>query len=211
MRHNCKAAREQLWDLDNGIDLAGCEECQLELRRLRALSAGLRHLPVQQAPPLPSTRLLVLASHAKQGPAPGRLSGLLTRLRLAVDNVLRPLAVPAAGGLMASVLCFTTIVDTLAFPPMLAGADMPVALFTEVKLTDASPFGCNGTDVVVQLTVDSHGRVTDYTLPRGKATAAQMQEIGNLVLYSTFTPATSFGQRVSSKVLVDIHHMNVRD
>ena len=38
----------------------------------------------------------------------------------------------------------------------------------------------------------------------------QMHDIGNLVLYSTFKPATSFGQRVSGKILVGIHHIDVR-
>jgi hypothetical protein len=38
-----------------------------------------------------------------------------------------------------------------------------------------------------------------------------MREIGNLVLYSTFIPATAFGQRVSGKILVGINHINVRD
>jgi hypothetical protein len=88
---------------------------------------------------------------------------------------------------------------------------MPVGLFTEVSMDEPSPFAStNGQDVVVQLTVDESGHVTDYTLPRGKASPEQMQEIGNLVLYTTFTPATSFGQRISSRVLVDIHHVNVR-
>ena len=35
----------------------------------------------------------------------------------------------------------------------------------------------------------------------------QMHDIGNLVLYSTFRPATAFGQRVSGKILVGIHHI----
>jgi len=221
MSHECKSVQPWLWEFAvSGADasedcrlsqhISVCEDCQLESRRMRALSAGLRHLPVKQAPPLPATRLLVLASHAKQGKVPHPLRTLLNRIGQTLDHIWRPLAVPAAGGIMASMLCFTTIVDQLAFRPELLGADIPVGLFTEVKLSDASPFTCNGTDVVVQLTVDSHGRVTDFTVPRGKASAAEIQEIGNLVLYSTFTPATSFGQKISSKVLVDIHHVNVR-
>ncbi len=37
-----------------------------------------------------------------------------------------------------------------------------------------------------------------------------MREIGNLVLYSSFTPATAFGQPVTGKILVNILHINIR-
>lgn len=222
MSHECGTVRPWLWDFAvSGADesegcaltshVAECADCQMEERRIRSLSAGLRQLPVKTTPPLSATRLLVLASHVKQGDTPGRFDRLRTRLRLTLDNIWKPLAVPAAGGIMASLLCFTTIVDTLTFrPELLLGADMPVGLFSAVTLTEPSPFGCMGEDVTVQLTVDSHGRVTDFTIPRGKASPEQMQEIGNLVLYSTFTPAMSFGQKISSRILVDIHHVNVR-
>jgi hypothetical protein len=173
-------------------------------------TSGLRNLPIRKVPELAAMRLQVLASHRKHGRLPSRTGQWWARVRMAFDNLLKPLAVPAAGGIMASMLCFGTIVDTLQYRPDLL-PDIPVGLFTDVVMTDPSPFACNnGQDVVVQLTVDESGRVTDYTLPRGKASPEQMQEIGNLVLYTTFTPATSFGQRISSRILVDIHHVNVR-
>jgi hypothetical protein len=214
----CKSIQSLLWDSpdlkDDGraavaAHLAECGECELERRRIRALSAGLHNLPVKHVPALATTRLQVLASYRVQGRLPGRFQQFRSRALLAFDNLLRPLAVPAAGGLMASFLCFSVIVDTLQYRPDL-GLDIPVGLFTQVTMDEPSPFGCLGDDVRVQLTVDASGKVIDFTLPRGGASPDQMQDIGNLVLYSTFKPATSFGQRVSAKILVDIHHMNVR-
>ena len=38
----------------------------------------------------------------------------------------------------------------------------------------------------------------------------EMKEIGNMVIFSTFTPATSFGQKVSGKILVGSRHINIR-
>jgi hypothetical protein len=47
-------------------------------------------------------------------------------------------------------------------------------------------------------------------VPQGNATPDELNQIGNLVLYSKFIPAQAFGQRVSSKVLVAIQHVNIK-
>ena len=209
----CKSVEHALWETPLSEEviahLIDCGDCDMQRRQIRSLSAAMRNLPTVKVPELAAMKLQVLASHRRKGQLPTAISQWWSRMRLAFDNLLKPLAVPAAGGIMASFLCFGVIVDTLQYRPDWRD-DIPVGLFTQVTMDDPSPFGCLGQDVIVQLTVDENGRVTDYVLPRGGASPGQMQEIGNLVLYTTFTPATSFGQRISSKILVDIHHMNVR-
>jgi hypothetical protein len=79
-----------------------------------------------------------------------------------------------------------------------------------VTMDDVSPFSVGGKDVLVQLTVDRNGLVSDFELPQGTASPEELKEIGNLVLYSSFTPATAFGQPVTGKRLVLINHINVR-
>jgi hypothetical protein len=64
--------------------------------------------------------------------------------------------------------------------------------------------------VIVQLTIDKNGVVSDFEVPQGSDSPEEMREIGNLVLYSSFVPATAFGQRVTGKILVNIHHINIR-
>jgi hypothetical protein len=210
---SCRSVQGSLWETPLSEDviahLNGCGECETQRRQIRALSAGMRNLPTRKVPELATLKLRVLASHRVQGRLPSAFSRWCSRMKLAFDNLLKPLAVPAMGGIMASFLCFGVIVDTLQYRPDWR-PDVPVGLFTEVAWDEPSPFGCQGQDVIVQLTVDESGRVTDYTLPPGTASPAEMQEIGNLVLYATFTPATYFGQRVSSRVMVLVHHVNVR-
>jgi hypothetical protein len=117
--------------------------------------------------------------------------------------------VPAAGGMLASFLCFGVIVDTLQYHPEWQN-DIPVGLYTQVAIDDVSPFSVNGKDVMVQLTIDKDGSVSGFEVPQGTATEDEMREIGNLVLYSSFTPATAFGQPVTGKILVNILHINIR-
>ncbi len=53
----------------------------------------------------------------------------LTRARLIVHDLMKPLAVPAAGGLLSSILFFTMLVNTFALE-MPAEDDIPLGVFT---------------------------------------------------------------------------------
>jgi len=225
---NCKSVQALLWDegasvagaghqlgyLNVEAHLNGCRECNREHADIKALRTGLRNLPRKTISPLLATRLRVIASRELSRQrlrrnVRARLTDFGSRLKLAFDNLLRPLAVPAAGGILASFFCFSVIVDTLHVHPDWRN-DIPVGLYTEVTMAESSPFSFAGNDIIVQLTVDEKGNVTDYAVPDPRASAEDIREIGNLVLYTTFTPAVSFGQKVSSKILVSLHHIDVR-
>jgi len=222
---NCNSVRSTLWDYAAGTlgesdsllvaaHLRECRQCDLHRAEVRSLRTGLKGLPEKSVSPLLRTRLRVTASrersrHALRRNLAARMAELRSRARLVFDNLLRPVAVPAAGGMLASFLCFGVIVDTLHIHPVW-DYDIPVGLFTQVTIDDVSPFSVNGMDVVVQLTVDRNGAVSDFEVPQGTATPEELKEIGNLVLYSSFTPATAFGQPVTGKILVTINHINIR-
>ncbi len=194
--------------------LNDCQECSLHVREVRSLRSGLRHLPQVQVPSILTTRLLIAASRDRSRRLARRdfsawLRFRKSRARLFFDNLLKPFAVPAAGGILTSFLCFGMLIDTLHVTPHWDD-EIPLGMFTEVKIDELSPFSCGSRDVMVQLTVDAQGNVTDYAVPSATASAEEKQEIGNLVLYSTFTPATRFGQAVSSKRLLFISHMSVK-
>jgi hypothetical protein len=222
---NCKEVRSALWDYTtdalNGTGgdtiaahIGDCRECGLHRAEVRSLRTGLRSLPELSVTPLLRTRLRVIASRERSRQAlrrnlAARIADLRSRAKLVFDNMLRPIAVPAAGGMLASFLCFGAIVDTLQYHPEWSN-DIPVGLYTQVAIDDVSPFSVNGNDVMVELTIDKDGVVTDFEVPQGTSSPEELREIGNLVLYSSFSPATAFGQRVTGKILVDIHHITIR-
>jgi len=222
---SCKSVRNALWDFAAGTlgesdrlmvaaHLGECRECNLHRAEVRSLRTGLKSLPEKSVSPLLRTRLRVIASRERSRQAlcrnlAARMAELRSSAKLMFDNLLRPVAVPAAGGMLASFLCFAAIVDTLHYHPEWQN-DIPVGLYTQVAIDDISPFSVNGKDVMVQLTIDQNGAVSGFELPQGTASADEMREIGNLVLYSSFSPATAFGQRVTGKILVNILHINVR-
>jgi hypothetical protein len=222
----CKAVRQSLWDYTSGTvaddermniecHLSECHECVLHRGEVRSLRSGLRHLPPVNVPDLLNTRLRVLASRDRSRRLVRRdfdtwIADQKSRARLFFDNLLRPFAVPAAGGILASCLCFGMIVDTLHAGPVWDN-DIPIGITTEIAINELSPFSCGGKDVMVQLSVDSEGNVTDFELqPAARASAEELHEIGNLVLYSTFSPAVRAGRRVASKRLFFIQHSSVK-
>ena len=172
---------------------------------------ALLDLPVEPPPADVSARLRVMASRERQR----RLNRnqwrfpWVDRLSMAFSHLLRPLAVPAAGGVLSSVLLFGALVDTLNVRQYL-NQDIPLGIYTQATVENLSPFAGNGTDVIVEVTIDRDGRVADYSLPNGHVSHDQLLQIGNLILFSTFTPATAYGQPVSGKILVALRHINVR-
>lgn len=226
MNLDCKLVRRSMWDLAAGKlpeeersalveHVVACPDCALHQLEAKSLRTGLSQLPVRQVPDLLRTRLRVLASREHQRSElrrdwKGRLKESSWRVVQLFDNLLKPFAVPAAGGLLASFLCFGIIVNNLHVSPDLEN-DIPVGLYTEVMIDELTPFGFHGHDVMLQLTVDSDGKVTDFEVMQAEASSlAEVRDIGNLVMFSTFTPATRFGQRVSSKRLFAIRHLSAR-
>jgi len=226
----CRNARKSMWDFVAGslvaseltdaergsvaMHMEACRECTLHRLEVQSLRTGLRHLPQVRVSGLLNAQLRVLASKERWRNEThrdwrSRFEEARWRVGLFVDNLLKPFAVPAAGGLLASFFCFFIIVDTLHITPSLEN-DVPVGLYTEVMIDELSPFGFHGRDVMVQLTVDAEGKVTDFEVLQAEvASLEEVRDIGNLVLFSTFTPATRFGQRVSSKRLFAIRHISV--
>jgi hypothetical protein len=153
-------------------------------------------------------KLRVIASHERARRV--NRFGWLTRLRMEINDLFKPLAVPVAGGLLSSVLLFTALVDTLNVQLAMTQRDIPLGVYTQVSVGDLSPFGGNGEDLMVEVTIDSSGRISDFSIPNGRLSQEQLRQVGNLILYSTFTPATAYGRPVSGKILVALHHINVK-
>lgn len=222
---SCKSVRPCLWDYSAKVIAEGeraaidahledCHDCDRYLTDISSMRTGFRHLPVQAVPPMLHTKLQVLASRDRSrrllrlNPA-AWLHDKLDRVLLSFDRFLRPYAVPATGGLLASCFCFSLIAHTLELRPYLIGEDIPIGLYTELTIENVSPFSFSGKDVTMEVTVDANGSVTNYApMPGNNPTREEMEEIGGWLLYSTFSPAMRSGKPVASKRLFAVRHMN---
>ena len=64
-------------------------------------------------------------------------------------------------------------------------------LYTQVAIVNPSPFGFNGQDVTVEVTIDENGVVSDYSVPGGKLSKDEMRDVANFLLFTSFKAATA--------------------
>lgn len=178
------------------------------------LQAELRGLPVRTPPARLITQLQVLASreHMRRI-SRGSLTGLvrfwIAELELFFDNLMRPLALPFAGGLLSALFLFTMLAPGLQFAPQTSNDVLLKGIFGQSQATfDAPPFAFSEDHTMVLVSLDKDGTVTDYsTIP--DSVNAKRNDIANMILFTKFQPATVFGMPVASKVLVSFRRINV--
>lgn len=186
--------------------LADCADCQQHQRELRFVSLVLRETTPMRPPVDLTYRLRVIASHERARMIAG--TSWISSLRFRLNQILRPLFVPAAGGFFASLLAFAILVPNFTVHANTAN-DVQVPLYNKASIENPSPFAFNGQDVMVELTIDENGAVSDYTIPGGTLTKDEMRAVGNFLLFTSFKAATAFGQPVASKMLLNIHPSHI--
>jgi hypothetical protein len=183
--------------------LESCQECAALHGRTSQVRESLRSLPVALAPKKLVIDLQVLASkELVRSRHMGSLSGLrhfwAERARLVIDNLMRPLAVPFAGGLTSALFLFGMLVPYLGLLRDPAN-DKPTALYTEASVESVADFGSrNSDDTLLEVQIDGQGRMVDYSVLQGQMTS----DVGNFLLFTTYTPATLFLQPASSRIVI---------
>jgi hypothetical protein len=87
--------------------------------------------------------------------------------------------------------------------------DRPTPLFTEASVDSVADFGArskSGDDTLIEVQIDGQGRMVDYNVPEGQMTS----EIGNILLFTTFTPATKFLQPTTGKLVIRVSRIVVK-
>jgi len=167
-------------DLPPRMELAG-----LDLNSDEGLGQALASLPVRSAPPGLTTSLRVIASRerqrfAGQGIFGAMFAGWYDRASVGVKNVMRPLALPLAGGVFSAVALFSMLLLP-TYPRSSSALDSPTMLNVGTVL----------------VTVDDHGRMVDYTVMSGAGTLEEpvlRHQLENFLDFTTFVPATSLGR-----------------
>ena len=197
------------------LHLARCQECAITAAQLRRTRAAVRALPIRTPPAELTSVLRVMASREwarrrlRTNPK-ALLAYMHDRLRLWADNLMRPVALPLAGGLVSAVLLFAMLVPSIVFRPNLAN-DIPIiglywGVCREATVTASPLFSSIDDDFVLEVMVDEQGRMMDYTVTEGAPSFARNVElrrsIENKLLFTEFAPSLMFGQPTSSRIYV---------
>lgn len=184
------------------------------------MNPNMKSLPRLSPPATLQAQLRVLASREALRRRRYRSVGSLwnyvrEETALLFNNLMRPYAVPCAGGLLSTLFLFGLVAPSFWVNRNIRH-DVPTAISTQAslefslafELTGVSPFD----EMVVDVNIDEAGRVTGYSIPRGQAWTgdrALLRSLENTLLYTKFTPATFFGQPASGKTRITIRRNSV--
>jgi hypothetical protein len=190
-----------------------CQICARESERHQRIREALRSLPRRIPPSDLTLRLRVAASQARTLTANGatRWTNWRDRFQLAQSNLMRPLALPLAGGLCAALVLFSALVptfnSTFAINKTDAPWDVPTVLTTEPSLKYMAPIAFGEADAIVDLNIDEQGRIVNYSIVRAPGQTEQLRRrIENSLLFTEFWPATAFGKPISGTVRISFHN-----
>jgi anti-sigma factor RsiW len=187
--------------------LAGCTSCRRQLQSfisLRNLFAGVEPVPVPEDLQL-ETR--VRLSHE-------RLYNRRDRWQTRFDNILKPFAMPAAMGIVLTLLTFGVLFGGLSSPRtvvaeeghgvFVAGIYQPPSTpaSTVIRLQGASVSPALVDALSIQGELNNRGQIDDFKVIAGARSPGVDQLLQELVLLSQFKPATHWGLPVRSRIIL---------
>jgi hypothetical protein len=199
----------QMRDLSQHLE--SCVDCNQEYVSLRGTQQLLAAVGPRKAPADLALRLRVAISGEVARSRRPYLSG--TRVRL--ENAINAFLVPAMAGLTTAVVIFGVLMGFLALPLQAGNADVPLMLNTDPQLQQAA-FGTgldsiHGDPLVIEAYVDARGRVQDYRiLSSPKDSEALLPEVKNMLIFTTFRPATSMGRPTSGRAVLSFSKISVK-
>ena len=185
------------------------------------LGNSLNRLPAKTPPTGLRTSLRVIASRERQRriarrDLPSVLRLWRDRMRLSCEDLVRTIALPFAGGVCSTLVLFSMFVVP-AYPLLTQKLsqhtlDVPTVLSTESSVKSMAPFSAGDDDIVVDVEVDEQGRMIDYAIVAGASVLANgdiRRRLENALVFSNFTPATSFGQPMVSTLRLWFHSSRI--
>lgn len=189
--------------------LESCEACREELQRFRKLSVLLSRVPKNDPPADLAIRIKVAAAQAQQSQDwPSRLQRMKDRAEILLDNVFRPLTLPATGGLFSAILVFALVFQMIV-PGITVRAvqnDVELNLMRPAELVSLSEYPQSWAPenddlelslphgLLVDVTVDAQGHMTDYQILSGPNSLELRRQLDQMLLFSRFSPMLSFGR-----------------
>ncbi|MBV8207248.1 MAG: zf-HC2 domain-containing protein [Acidobacteria bacterium] len=195
--------REMQW---MSAHLARCPRCRGRVEMLQITQSAVARLGRKQPPPELALQIrLAISREAARTPS-HRWQSFVVRFQHAFNAFM----VPATAGMLSAVILFGLLLGLFAVPSQLQAASSDVNLpmgFYSPPALDSSLFGMtvNGTrpgSVTVQATVDPNGRMQDYTIVSSDGDEQLSPEIENILIFSTFRPAMSFGRPTTGKIML---------
>jgi hypothetical protein len=206
--------------------LEGCGDCREELQRYRRMAVLLSRASKAVPPADLAVRIKVAAAQAEptQNWA-GRFRHVRDRAEILLDNVFRPITLPATGGFFSAILIFVLALQ-LILPGIVVQADpndVPLNLMQPAELLALSDYPESWAPeqhdaelalphgLLVDVTVDVHGQMSGYEILSGPSSPELRRQLDQMLLFSRFRPMYSFGvAKAGGHVVLSFSAVRVR-
>lgn len=187
------------------LHLTSCGKCHAQYEELEPLGGWL----ASSSGPPPSSQLEIKILSALSIEALRRSNPGIAwdQFKVRVGNLVRPVAVPAIGGLVMALVIVPTLLSAFWMEPTARANDIPLRLLaspvaTEPVMTRPSPYPV-GSGFTVLAYIDARGAVYDYFVAGGEPPDERMRgELASALLTSVFEPAQRFGRPVPGKRVI---------
>jgi hypothetical protein len=145
--------------------LAGCTECTHRVHEIRDIRAALHELRPVKAPSELRLRLQVGASRERKAlmeTSGSRLLRIWNSWAFRLDELMRPITIPATGGLFSSLVLFGALAFTIGTTTHGVTYEVPV-MYAERGDANLVPVELRSS-VVLTLSVNGNGRIVDYAV-----------------------------------------------
>lgn len=191
--------------------LESCSTCRREYLLLQQSQQLLGQLGRRKAPADLALNLRLAISREVAQRKGSYWQGWQVRM----ENALNAFAVPVTAGLVAAIAIFAFLIGSLALPLQADNDDVPLMLNTAPQLQQ-SAFGMSldsisDDSLVIEAYVDSNGRIQDYRiLSDSKSTKELLPRVKNMLIFTTFQPATSMGRPTAGHAVLSFSKINVK-
>ena len=180
---NCWSAKRRKVDFVDGrlrerdrsriaSHLVECQSCSLEFEHARALRSTLASLPQPQPPARLTMAIRVAASqekHAIETHRGSRLRRFCDYWLFRLDEMMRPLTIPATGGVLSTLLLFTLLAANIATTARVANYEVPVFYEDHID-ANLVPVQLRSS-VILTLSLNGSGQITDYAFRDSSASS----------------------------------------
>jgi hypothetical protein len=184
--------------------LSFCDVCREQLEQWQSIQEELRAIPRRQVPPELALRLRVQMSQLLH-------KNLLSPIWVRLENALKPLLIPATGGVLTAVICFFLFMGSHVVP-LTDTPDVTLQLVTPPRVQLLAPMDFNTCDntLVLVTQISAGGRVKGYQILSGQSSPELLQRLDRMIYFSVFRPATMFGRPTDGEVVLSLRRITVR-
>jgi hypothetical protein len=164
--------------------LAGCGECTSRFEQLAVIRSVLNGMSAPAIPSRLQTDLKIIASRERASVIESkgsRLQAIWTQWKFRLSEMMRPLALPATGGLLSAALIFGTFVFMMGTTTRIESYEIPLCGDRAPNLV---PVDLRSKLIVLSMTLDGNGRTADYALsePPNRFTPDLQSHLGSITI-----------------------------